>query len=137
MGSANRKNVNVHDRVLNVAQKYRLDESASAQLLRVFAERSRLATCDVDRDLQELSEHLAASNKPSALVCNKLADIRSGKPLGPCKFASKGREPNVSVTRSMAQDRDRSRDRDRKDRSRSRDRKDRDGSRDRDRDRRG
>merc|ERR1712060_431684 len=33
-----------------------------------------------------LGDHLAASNKPSALVCKKLADIRSGKPLGACRF---------------------------------------------------
>lgn len=81
---------NVHDRVTDLAQKFRVDDSATAQLLRVFAERMRLATCDLDQDLQRLSDHLSSSNKPSALVCKMLGDIRSGKTLGPCRFTRNG-----------------------------------------------
>eukprot|EP00927_Polykrikos_kofoidii_P031310 TRINITY_DN2694_c0_g1_i3.p1 TRINITY_DN2694_c0_g1~~TRINITY_DN2694_c0_g1_i3.p1 ORF type:complete len:511 (-),score=82.97 TRINITY_DN2694_c0_g1_i3:12-1544(-) len=140
------KKINIHDRITDVAQRYRLDESATAQLLRVFAERARLVTCDLDRDLEELSDHLASSNKPSALVCKMLVDIRCGKPLGPCKFSKGGdnKPPHPGggpssgavVGRALfhddkAVDRDRERDRgvrdrDRSDRDRERDRSDRD-----------
>mmetsp|Transcript_13938 Transcript_13938/g.38051 ORF Transcript_13938/g.38051 Transcript_13938/m.38051 type:complete len:325 (-) Transcript_13938:175-1149(-) len=112
--SAATKKINIHDRVSEVAQKYRLDDSATAQLLRVFAERSRLATCDMDRDLTELSEHLASSNKPSALVCKMLVDIRCGKPFGPCKFSRSegGTGPDAArATRPDSHGRARSHDR--------------------------
>eukprot|EP00929_Paragymnodinium_shiwhaense_P008514 TRINITY_DN112478_c0_g1_i1.p1 TRINITY_DN112478_c0_g1~~TRINITY_DN112478_c0_g1_i1.p1 ORF type:complete len:255 (-),score=63.06 TRINITY_DN112478_c0_g1_i1:126-890(-) len=76
------------DRLSEMAQRHGLDATSTARLLDVFKDRSRRG-CDINRDINELSEHLAASNKPSALICMKLADLRDGKPIGPCKF-SKG-----------------------------------------------
>lgn len=74
------------DSLAELSRHYRLDEAASARLASVFAERARLG-CDLSRDLAELGEHLAASNKPSALVSMKLSDLRAGRPIGPCKYA--------------------------------------------------
>mmetsp|Transcript_44917 Transcript_44917/g.106630 ORF Transcript_44917/g.106630 Transcript_44917/m.106630 type:complete len:272 (+) Transcript_44917:61-876(+) len=75
----------VQGRVAEMSQKYGLDAASSARLVSVFTERVRLG-CELGRDISELSEHLAASNKPSALVCMKLAELRTGQPIGPCKF---------------------------------------------------
>merc|ERR1712039_28395 len=74
------------DRVSELALRFRVDESATAQLIKAFTERVRYAQCDFEQDMGEMSEHLGASNKPSAQACKMLGDIRSGKPLGPCRF---------------------------------------------------
>lgn len=80
----------VEEKIATMARSYRLDEAATARLVSVFAERGRLG-CDLEKDCQEMSEHLAASNKPSALVSMKLADLRAGRPIGPCRY--KGQAP--------------------------------------------
>jgi len=76
------------EKVASMARTYRLDEAASARLVDCFRERMRLG-CDMERDIQELSDHLAASNKPSALVSMRLAEMRAGRPIGPCKYGSR------------------------------------------------
>eukprot|EP00931_Biecheleriopsis_adriatica_P067087 TRINITY_DN41292_c0_g1_i1.p1 TRINITY_DN41292_c0_g1~~TRINITY_DN41292_c0_g1_i1.p1 ORF type:complete len:217 (-),score=30.79 TRINITY_DN41292_c0_g1_i1:6-656(-) len=83
----------VQDRVFSLANKYDLDGSAAGHLARVFTERSRLATCCIDDDLAAIEEHLAASNKPSALVCKMLNDIRSGRPIEPCQYSARRAAP--------------------------------------------
>merc|ERR1719491_2589598 len=103
------RKVDLETRVEETARRYHLDDSAVVGLLSVFRERIRLR-CDVDRDFEELGQHLAASNKPSAFVCNRLADLRAGKPIGPCKFqavppvapltrAAPVQRPSVGLTR--------------------------------------
>lgn len=72
-------------RILEISGNRRLDEPATVRLCNVFRDRARLG-CDIDKDLDELDAHLAASNKPSALVSMKLAELRSGRPIGPCKY---------------------------------------------------
>jgi len=79
---------NLPEKIMEMAQRYRLDDGASSKLIGAFSERGRLG-CDVDRDIEELSDHLASSNKPSALVSMRLADFRAGKPIGPCKYVKK------------------------------------------------
>lgn len=73
------------DRVTELAIKYCLDATSTARLVGAFRDRSRRG-CNLDLDIKQLSDHLAASNKPSALVCMKLADLRDGKPIGPCRY---------------------------------------------------
>eukprot|EP00930_Biecheleria_cincta_P100423 TRINITY_DN92066_c0_g1_i1.p1 TRINITY_DN92066_c0_g1~~TRINITY_DN92066_c0_g1_i1.p1 ORF type:complete len:276 (-),score=41.25 TRINITY_DN92066_c0_g1_i1:155-982(-) len=82
--------VDIEGRVAELAQRHFLDEAAAARLASVFQERSRIG-CDLVRDFQELDEHLAASNKPSALVSMKLAELRSGRTIGPCRYKGGGR----------------------------------------------
>lgn len=76
----------IDDRVSEMAQRYGLDATSAARLVSAFKDRSRRG-CNLDMDIKQLGEHLAASNKPSALVCMKLADLREGKPIGACKFS--------------------------------------------------
>merc|ERR1712070_787288 len=86
-----------------------LDEAAMARLVSVFQERLRLG-CDLNVDLEELSQHLAASNKPSALVSMKLAEMRAGKPIGPCRYqrslAERGMRGNGEETPARSRDRE-------------------------------
>eukprot|EP00927_Polykrikos_kofoidii_P056047 TRINITY_DN50230_c0_g1_i1.p1 TRINITY_DN50230_c0_g1~~TRINITY_DN50230_c0_g1_i1.p1 ORF type:complete len:359 (-),score=60.09 TRINITY_DN50230_c0_g1_i1:93-1169(-) len=77
----------IQTRITEMARKNRLDEAATARLVSVFTERVRMG-CDLNRDIAELTGHLEASNKPSALVSMKLAELRSGQPIGPCKYRS-------------------------------------------------
>jgi len=83
------RTVDIEERIAELARRHRLDEAATARLASVFHDRSRLG-CDLSRDFEELNEHLAASNKPSALVSMKLADLRAGRSIGPCKYAGSG-----------------------------------------------
>lgn len=83
-------------RIAAVAREHHLDEAASARLASVFAERARLG-CDMNRDIEEISEHLAASNKPSALVSMKLAELRTGQPIGPCKYVQPGSKAAIAA----------------------------------------
>mmetsp|Transcript_32101 Transcript_32101/g.90320 ORF Transcript_32101/g.90320 Transcript_32101/m.90320 type:complete len:295 (-) Transcript_32101:110-994(-) len=78
----------IQARIAVMARESRLDEAAAARLVSVFTERVRLG-CDLERDVAELSQHLASSNKPSALVSMKLAELRTGQPIGPCKYNSR------------------------------------------------
>jgi len=128
------------DRITEMAMKYGLDATSTARLVSAFRDRSRRG-CNLDVDLRQLSEHLAASNKPSALVCMKLADLRDGKPIGPCRYSKESQEGDHKAqdgTRQRASDRARRRSRSRsRRRSRDRERRTRDAgaSRDRSRDR--
>lgn len=85
------RTMDITERIAELARVYRLDEAATARLASVFSERSRLG-CDINRDLADLGDHLAASNKPSALVSMKLADLRAGKPIGPCRYTGSSRD---------------------------------------------
>lgn len=79
-------------RITEMAHKFQLDATSTARLVSAFRDRGRRG-CNLDVDIKQLSDHLAASNKPSALVCMKLAELREGKPIGPCRYgASGGRE---------------------------------------------
>lgn len=80
------RTVDIEERIAELARRHRLDEAATARLASVFHDRARLG-CDLNRDFEELSEHLAASNKPSALVSMRLADLRAGRTIGPCKYS--------------------------------------------------
>jgi len=95
-----RCSVDIEERVAELALKHRLDEAATARLASVFQDRSRLG-CDLSKDFEELSEHLGASNKPSALVSMKLADLRAGRPIGPCKYTPgrPGHDPTLDAGR--------------------------------------
>merc|ERR1711918_276366 len=53
---------------------------------------------DIDKDLMLLDEHLAASNKPSALVSQKLDSLRKGFNIGHCIYTREcivGQAPGV------------------------------------------
>jgi len=155
--------VDIEQQITELVCRYFLDEAAASRLASVFQDRARLG-CDLRRDFQELGDHLAASSKPSALVSMKLGELRSGRTIGPCKFASgarrqlgdamevgsrahssyrsadyfeEGGDRDKSDDKDRTRDRDRDRDKDRdKDRDRDRDRKkERDRDRDKDRDR--
>jgi len=82
----------VDDRVTEMASKYGLDATSTARLVSAFRDRTRRG-CNLDSDIKELSEHLANSNKPSALVCMKLSELREGKPIGPCRYTGGGPPP--------------------------------------------
>lgn len=121
------------DRITEMAVKYQLDATSTARLASAFRDRARRG-CNLDQDIKQLSEHLAASNKPSALVCMKLADLRDGKPIGPCRYNHKEhggcRENGEGGYGERAPDRARDRDRDRereKERDREKDREHKDG----------
>eukprot|EP00928_Gymnodinium_smaydae_P020911 TRINITY_DN18097_c0_g1_i2.p1 TRINITY_DN18097_c0_g1~~TRINITY_DN18097_c0_g1_i2.p1 ORF type:complete len:964 (-),score=209.68 TRINITY_DN18097_c0_g1_i2:96-2903(-) len=91
--------VDLEQRVNVMKQEHALDDAAAVKLLSVFKERARLG-CDVVKDLAEFDTHLAASNKPSALVSMKLADLSSGRPIGPCRFA--GGRKDAGVAKKLA-----------------------------------
>lgn len=112
------------DRVNEMTQKYGLDATSAARLVSAFKDRSRRG-CNLDEDIKRLSDHLAASNKPSALVCMKLADLREGKPIGPCRFnGDRPRErPAERADEEPKERRAKSRSRDRRAKSRSRSRR--------------
>lgn len=78
------------EHIAELSRTFSLDENATAGLKRAFHERARLGR-DLEKDFAELADHLSACKKPSAFVCLKLADLRSGKELGPCKFAPAAR----------------------------------------------
>ncbi|CAK8986324.1 Uncharacterized protein SCF082_LOCUS500 [Durusdinium trenchii] len=68
--------------VEKAAKKYKLDAPSACKLAEVLECRD-----DPDADLRKISEHLAASNKPSSLVMQMLRDIKAGKPIEPCTRA--------------------------------------------------
>jgi len=98
------------DRITEMAMRYGLDATSTARLVSAFRDRSRRG-CNLDVDLRQLSEHLAASNKPSALVCMKLADLRDGKPIGPCRYSKEQVEADAKPRRDRSRRRSRSRSR--------------------------
>eukprot|EP00933_Yihiella_yeosuensis_P048071 TRINITY_DN4408_c0_g1_i4.p1 TRINITY_DN4408_c0_g1~~TRINITY_DN4408_c0_g1_i4.p1 ORF type:complete len:326 (+),score=38.37 TRINITY_DN4408_c0_g1_i4:171-1148(+) len=126
--------VDIEARIAELAMRHALDDAACSRLSSVFQDRSRLG-CDLNRDFQDLSEHLAASNKPSALVSMKLAELRSGRTIGPCKYNGARRQIGDAIPADYQDDRrDSGRGRDRGYRERGdRDRGDRDHRSDRDR----
>jgi len=86
------------DRVTEMAVRYGLDATSTARLVSAFRDRSRRG-CNLDVDIRQLGEHLSASNKPSALVCMKLADLRDGKPIGPCRYSKEQEEQRREAER--------------------------------------
>lgn len=68
--------------VEKAAKKYKLDAPSACKLAEVLECRD-----DPDTDLRKISDHLAASNKPSSLVMQMLRDIKAGKPIEPCTRA--------------------------------------------------
>lgn len=120
----------VDDRVSEMACQYGLDATSAARLVSAFKDRTRRG-CNIELDLKQLAGHLAASNKPSALVCMKLADLREGKPIGPCKYTrdESRKQPEEDSRQRHARSKSRSR-------RRSRERRTRRSSRDRSRSRR-
>lgn len=67
--------------VAALSQKHRLDKGASTKLMEAMSMREAMGK-DIDTDLLLLDEHLAASNKPSALVSQKLESLRKGYNIG-------------------------------------------------------
>lgn len=113
----------IDDRITEMAGQYGLDATSAARLVSAFRDRTRRG-CNLDQDIRMLSEHLAASNKPSALVCMKLADLRDGKPIGPCRYGGERGDETRGGRDRGGEEGDR-RDRRHGARSRSRDRRDR------------
>eukprot|EP00747_Dinoflagellata_sp_TGD_P165958 gnl/TRDRNA2_/TRDRNA2_188037_c0_seq1.p1 gnl/TRDRNA2_/TRDRNA2_188037_c0~~gnl/TRDRNA2_/TRDRNA2_188037_c0_seq1.p1 ORF type:complete len:157 (+),score=11.60 gnl/TRDRNA2_/TRDRNA2_188037_c0_seq1:2-472(+) len=107
----------IQGRVVEMARQYCLDQAATTRLVSVFTERVTRLGCDLNTDIREMSSHLAASNKPSALVCAKLNDLREGKPIGPSRY-TKGVEQNRDSRRPAEgyahERRERSQERERK-----------------------
>jgi len=68
--------------VEKAAKKYKLDAPSACKLAEVLECRD-----DPDADLKKISDHLAASNKPSSLVMQMLRDIKAGKPIETCTRA--------------------------------------------------
>merc|ERR1712048_1456916 len=63
-----------------------LDKSASEKLEDAMSIREGMGK-DIQNDLSLLDEHLQASNKPSALVSQKLESLRKGYPVGSCIYS--------------------------------------------------
>jgi len=73
-------------KVVEMVKKHRLDKGAATKLEEAMSMREAMGK-DVDKDLKFLDAHLAASNKPSALVSMKLDSLRKGFPVGHCIYA--------------------------------------------------
>eukprot|EP00927_Polykrikos_kofoidii_P069276 TRINITY_DN64670_c0_g1_i1.p1 TRINITY_DN64670_c0_g1~~TRINITY_DN64670_c0_g1_i1.p1 ORF type:complete len:303 (-),score=62.54 TRINITY_DN64670_c0_g1_i1:171-1079(-) len=73
-------------KVEHLARKHKLDKGAATKLEEAMSMREAMGK-SVDRDLALLDEHLAASNKPSALVSMKLDVLRRGLNLGHCIYS--------------------------------------------------
>merc|ERR1712232_1407157 len=73
-------------KVRELAKKHRLDKGASTKLEDAMSMREAMGK-DIDKDIVMLDEHLAASNKPSALVSQKLDSLRKGFPVGHCIYS--------------------------------------------------
>lgn len=73
-------------KVQALARKHRLDRGASTKLEDAMSIREAMGK-DIDKDLAMLDEHLAASNKPSALVSQRLASLRKGYNIGHCIYS--------------------------------------------------
>jgi len=76
-------------KVREVVRKHRLDKGAGMKLEEAMSMREAMGK-DVEKDIQMLDEHLAASNKPSALISMKLDSLRKGFNIGHCIYS---REP--------------------------------------------
>mmetsp|Transcript_116109 Transcript_116109/g.212856 ORF Transcript_116109/g.212856 Transcript_116109/m.212856 type:complete len:371 (+) Transcript_116109:49-1161(+) len=73
-------------RVKELCKKHRLDRGAATKLEEAMSMREAMGK-DVEKDLLHLDEHLAASNKPSALVSMKLDSLRKGFNIGHCIYS--------------------------------------------------
>merc|ERR1711972_393759 len=73
-------------KVRELAKKHRLDHGAATKLEEAMSMREAMGK-DVSKDLGMLDEHLAASNKPSALVSMKLDGLRKGFNIGHCIYS--------------------------------------------------
>mmetsp|Transcript_48764 Transcript_48764/g.106007 ORF Transcript_48764/g.106007 Transcript_48764/m.106007 type:complete len:335 (-) Transcript_48764:44-1048(-) len=73
-------------KVKELARKHKLDKGASTKLEEAMSLREGMGK-DVNKDLILLDEHLAASNKPSALVSMKLDSLRKGYSMGHCIYS--------------------------------------------------
>eukprot|EP00931_Biecheleriopsis_adriatica_P073577 TRINITY_DN47838_c0_g1_i1.p1 TRINITY_DN47838_c0_g1~~TRINITY_DN47838_c0_g1_i1.p1 ORF type:complete len:481 (+),score=92.71 TRINITY_DN47838_c0_g1_i1:54-1445(+) len=106
--------------VEKAAKKFKLDAPSACKLAEVLENRE-----DPEGDLKKISDHLAASNKPSSLVMQMLRDIKAGKAIEPCTRAPAigsylhKKETNAKRPRSRTPQR-RSPSRDRRHRSRDR-----------------
>lgn len=69
-----------------LARKHRLDKGAASKLEDAMGIREAMGK-DVENDLMLLDQHLAASNKPSALVSQKLESLRKGHSVGHCIYS--------------------------------------------------
>jgi len=67
-------------------KRFQLDKGAATKLEEAMAMREAMGK-NVDKDLELLSEHLEASNKPSALVSMKLDSLRKGFNVGHCIYS--------------------------------------------------
>lgn len=67
--------------VKELSEKHRLDKGASTKLMEAMSMREAMGK-DIATDLVLLDEHLQASNKPSALVSQKLESLRKGYNIG-------------------------------------------------------
>lgn len=67
--------------VKELSEKHRLDKGASTKLMEAMSMREAMGR-DIAQDLALLDEHLQASNKPSALVSQKLESLRKGYNIG-------------------------------------------------------
>eukprot|EP00930_Biecheleria_cincta_P043243 TRINITY_DN2970_c0_g1_i2.p1 TRINITY_DN2970_c0_g1~~TRINITY_DN2970_c0_g1_i2.p1 ORF type:complete len:455 (+),score=101.12 TRINITY_DN2970_c0_g1_i2:191-1366(+) len=68
--------------VEKAAKMYKLDAPSACKLAEVLESRE-----DPEGDLRKISEHLAASNKPSSLVMQMLRTLKEGKPIPQCSRA--------------------------------------------------
>jgi len=73
-------------KVRELCRKHRLDKGATAKFEEAMSMREAMGK-DVDKDMQCMDEHLAASNAPSKLVSMKLEALRKGYNLGHCIYS--------------------------------------------------
>lgn len=88
-------------RIAALASEHRLDDAATNRLSIVFSERLRLG-CDIVQDLAEMSTHLVASHKPSALVSILAAKLRTGQPIGLCAYGAPSGCAIINASAKMA-----------------------------------
>jgi len=96
--------VDIVARISELAQTHGLDESSAIKLTGAFHDRQKLG-CNLHKDFLELNQHLAASNRPSALVSMKLAEFRTGKAIGPCHYSGGRKDAGAArglVVRKLA-----------------------------------
>ncbi|CAK0814768.1 unnamed protein product, partial [Prorocentrum cordatum] len=86
--------------VRQMARKHRLDKGAATKLEDAMSIREAMGK-DVDKDLQLLDEHLAASNKPSALISMKLESLRKGFHVGHCIYSRETLAGNQAHARDL------------------------------------
>merc|ERR1712187_1032193 len=67
---------------VSLCKRYKLDQTATKNLIEVLVHREKEHDTDIKRDLDKLEVHLEHSSAPSKLVSMKLKEMRGGCNIG-------------------------------------------------------